>query len=118
MVSYYDSVYWIGLYHADNGCTGCRGQYVNSSSCLGSSSHACCECRLQWRWLDGSDMSYMNWMVDEPTGESNPCGRIARANSGHQVPEGIFWFDFICTTESNFICKRRIQGKLMLNNLF
>ena len=104
--------YWIGLYHSNNGCFGCHTPGTFSGACTGETSgNRCCNCRFDWQWKDGSAMGFINWMQNEPTGQGNPCGRISRATPDHPITEGLFWFDFACTTESRFICKRRIQGR-------
>ena len=66
-----------------------------------------------WQWTDGSAMTVMNWMFNEPTGGSN-CGRISRATSSHPVAEGFYWFDYPCNNANGYICKRRAQSNVYL----
>ena len=107
--------YWIGLYHAENGCDGCRNEILNSSACTIQGLGVCCDCRLEWQWTDGSQMTFMNWMFNEPTGEDNPCGRISSATTNHPVADGLFWFDFNCNQPCRFICKRVTTGKSIIS---
>ena len=76
-----------------------------------TNSYMCRQCRFEWQWMDGSDMTYMNWMVNEPTGLGNLCGLLRRSTSSNLFPEGIFWFDFLCDANNRFICKRKNISK-------
>ena len=110
--------YWIGLMtnstYSVTQC-GCKSEHTENSFCRVNRTHnACCECRSPWYWVDGNDVTYVNWIINEPTGEQT-CARIsphttANELSNDSVTAGFYWYDSACTDSLRFICKA-LQGK-------
>uniref|UniRef100_A0A668A767 C-type lectin domain-containing protein n=1 Tax=Myripristis murdjan TaxID=586833 RepID=A0A668A767_9TELE len=55
----------------------------------------------EWKWVDGSSLSYTSWMENEPNdhGKSEDCGEL--------VPEKDGWNDFPCSAGRPWICEKK-----------
>ena len=74
---------------------------------MGNRNDGCCECRYQWYWTDGTQMQFLRWMINEPTG-GQTCVIMAPWTAANLVEEGFYWFDRACFDQNRFICKASI----------
>lgn len=77
---------WIGLRRHSDIC-----------SCAQVTDDECETCRGAWSWVDGTVMSWWNWVPNEPG--ISECGRLSTNG----------WAEYECSAKYRFICERGID---------